>query len=136
LSKKTTINNPPNHLFFDPKQARNEVVRQEKQLRRPNQENQPIVIHNHIANNPPDPPAAAAPQLNPDDIVLNRPRLSLEEFCAQYGLSDAIQDTAATLKISGAHGFHFTSPQALADRFAPGEVADIKYALRQWIAER
>jgi hypothetical protein len=134
-----TIDQPPNHLHFDPANALKQVLDQEGLIRGRRgrgQENPQIIIHNHlpgaIGNND-APPPPLMPR-NPLQNIMNKPRLTLEEFCTQYHLSDQIQRKAREIAISGAHSFYLVSTKALEDNFQPGEVADIEWAKQAWAA--
>ncbi|KAF8837997.1 hypothetical protein BDN67DRAFT_1013436 [Paxillus ammoniavirescens] len=58
------------------------------------------------------------------------PKITLEEFCLQYHLSQAVHTKLTTLSITGPHALHFISNDILSNTrsLAVGELADVRNA--------
>jgi hypothetical protein len=129
-----TVDKPPNHLYFDPPAANEQVMAREQQIRnrRTNENQQPqIVIHNHIAGAGEGNGGRAGGGTPLEDIV-NKARIPLAIFCERFELSEDIQTRARSAGYSGPHGLCLASDEDLKAVFLLSQVADLKMALSAW----
>lgn len=65
---------------------------------------------------------------------LTGPRLTLDEFCARFTLSDDIKKKLTEKKITGPHALRFISDEELQTKLGLeiGELADLRDAQEQW----
>ena len=143
-----TIDTPPNNNLFDTLDphtvaARSPLLQRRLQLNAEAKAAQEI--HNHI-NLPPEllgllrPHSAAQPPgSHPIPPMLLPPplkpglKMSIEDFCNQFALSAEILERLRKNGYSGTHVFqHIEIGELRSMDFKPGEVAELKEAVRVW----
>ncbi|KAF9243074.1 hypothetical protein BU15DRAFT_59953 [Melanogaster broomeanus] len=82
----------------------------------------------------PGPNHTLTPTNNPATRRALPPKISLEEFCLRYALSQAIHTKLTKLAITGPHALRFVSNDVLMNdgTFAVGELADVRDAEQRW----
>ena len=62
------------------------------------------------------------------------PKISLEEFCNQYQLTDSIYNRLTNLQVTGPHALRFLENQVLRDEgfLSTAQVADVRDAQERW----
>ncbi|KAF9231170.1 hypothetical protein BU15DRAFT_56490, partial [Melanogaster broomeanus] len=82
----------------------------------------------------PGPNHTPTPANNPVTRRALPPKISLEEFCLRYSLSQAIYAKLTKLAITGPHALRFISNNVLSNdgTFVVGELADVRDAEQRW----
>ncbi len=67
-------------------------------------------------------------------LLLPLPRLTLDEFCLAYGLSDDINTKLAAKKVTGPHSLEFINDDVLLNAVGLeiGELGDLQHAVQSW----
>ena len=144
-----TLEKPPNHKLFDEAQVPLSPVLQ-RRLEKQNEKRNTVpsgsptinfTLGNELVNLfHPQPPVAAAAPVPPYDHValLHTSRspgddISIDEFCATYGLGEAILNKLQENSYLHARVLRFVTIQDLKDMsFLRGEIASLRDAVEVW----
>lgn len=148
-----TVNTPPNNEKFDALGTgalaeKSPLLQRRLQLNAEAKATTTQEIHNHM-HIPPEllgvfRPQATAPTAAQDTVpmllpsALNPgPKLTIEEFCAIYSLSNEILSRLRENGYSGSHVIqHIEIGELRSMQFKPGEIAELKEAVRVWATDQ
>lgn len=133
------MKNPPNSAQFDP-DTTSAVVDGRIAERREKEKNNSVPAPNQQANtlagNLVNASVVSTGVPSTGSLTTRKigPRVSLGDFCANYGLSDDIKDKLSTQRITGPHALFFITDTDLRGTvgLTIGELADLRDAEEQW----